>query len=133
MYAVQFLFKSDRLEVKISDVYIFSSIDEILKVSRFHELREYDLYIDQPLEYKENIINHWMSKGDTKGKKAIELRNYMLANNYPLSFPFIKISEFKEGGKIGKLKAAMIINNHIYMINGLGEDGIYKTIIRELK
>lgn len=133
MYAVQFSFKSDRLESKISDVHVFSSIEDIIKTSKFYDLREYDLYIDQPLEYKENIINHWIIKGNTKGKKAIELRNYMLGNNYPLSFPFIKISEFKEGNKIGKLKAAMIINDHIYMINGLGDDGIYKTILKELK
>lgn len=133
LYAVQFKFNSDRLEVKSSEIQIFSSIDSLIKYSEENKdlIREYDLYIDQPRKFKEDIAYHWIKKGNETGKRAEEIKEFIMNNNYNLPFPFIKINEFEEGCRIGKLKAAMIINNNIYYINGL-EEGIYTKIIRKL-
>ena len=132
MYVVCFSFKSNRLEAKFKDSFIFSSVEDIVSFSKTQKLREYDLCIDQDIEIKKDIANHWVKKNDNK-EQSDELYLYLISSNHALPFPFCKLAEVREGQSIGKLKPAMIINDHIYLISDLGEDGIYRKIDKEVK
>ena len=88
---------------------------------------------EQDLPYKEEIAQHWIKKNNLESQREEELRKILVESSTVLPFPFIRVNEFKEGGKMGKLKSAMIINDHIYIVNGLDKTGIYNEIIRELE
>lgn len=133
LYAAQFKFNSDRLEVKANEVRVFLSLSDLIEASKKEQLREYDLNTEQDLPYKEEIAQHWIKKNNLEGQREEELRKILVESSTVLPFPFIRINEFKEGGKMGKLKSAMIINDHIYIVNGLDKTGIYNEIIRELE
>lgn len=131
MYIVCFSFKSNRLEVKLKDSFIFSSVEDIVNFSKTQKLREYDLCIDQDMEIKKEIANHWVKKNDNK-EQSDGLYLYLINSNHSLPFPFCKLTEVKEGQAIGKLKPAMIINDKIYTISGLKDDGVYYIIDKEI-
>ena len=132
LYAVQFQFNSDRLEVKASDVRIFTSVEDVVEASKSYILKEFDVDLRQPPKFRKEMALHWIKKGNTVGKQADELLRYMMENDYSLPFPFIKINDFEEGRKIGKLKPAVIINDNIYYCNQF-ENDIYKNLYRHLK
>lgn len=133
LYAAQFKFNSDRLEVKANEVRVFLSLSDLIEASKKEQLREYDLNTEQDLPYKEEIAQHWIKKNNLEGQREEELKKILVESSTVLPFPFIRVNEFKEGGKMGKLKSAMIINDHIYIVNGLDKTGIYNEIIRELE
>lgn len=133
LYAAQFKFNSDRLEVKANEVRVFLSLSDLIEASKKEQLREYDLNTEQDLPYKEEIAQHWIKKNNLEGQREEELRKILVESSTVLPFPFIRVNEFKEGSKMGKLKSAMIINDHIYIVNGLDKTGIYNEIIRELE
>lgn len=133
LYAAQFKFNSDRLEVKANEVRVFLSLSNLIEASKKEQLREYDLNTEQDLPYKEEIAQHWIKKNNLEGQREEELKKILVESSTVLPFPFIRVNEFKEGGKMGKLKSAMIINDHIYIVNGLDKTGIYNEIIRELE
>lgn len=133
LYAAQFKFNSDRLEVKANEVRVFLSLSDLIEASKKEQLREYDLNTEQDLPYKEEIAQHWIKKNNLESQREEELRKILVESSTVLPFPFIRVNEFKEGGKMGKLKSAMIINDHIYIVNGLDKTGIYNEIIRELE
>lgn len=133
LYAAQFKFNSDRLEVKANEVRVFLSLSDLIEASKKEQLREYDLNTEQDLPYKEEIAQHWVKKNNLEGQRKEELKKLLVESSTVLPFPFIRANVFKEGGKMGKLKSAMIINDHIYIVNGLDKTGIYNEIIRELE
>ena len=133
LYAAQFKFNSDRLEAKANEVRVFLSLSDLIEASKKEQLREYDLNTEQDLPYKEEIAQHWIKKNNLEGQRKEELKKILVESSTVLPFPFIRVNEFKEGGKMGKLKSAMIINDHIYIVNGLDKTGIYNEIIRELE
>lgn len=133
LYAAQFKFNSDRLEVKANEVRVFLSLSDLIEASKKEQLREYDLNTEQDLPYKEEIAQHWIKKNNLESQREEELRKILVESSTVLPFPFIRVNEFKEGEKMGKLKSAMIINDHIYIVNGLDKTGIYNEIIRELE
>lgn len=133
LYAAQFKFNSDRLEVKANEVRVFLSLSDLIEASKKEQLREYDLNTEQDLPYKEEIAQHWVKKNNLEGQRKEELKKLLVESSTVLPFPFIRANVFKEGEKMGKLKSAMIINDHIYIVNGLDKTGIYNEIIRELE
>lgn len=133
LYAAQFKFNSDRLEVKANEVRVFLSLSDLIEASKKEQLREYDLNTEQDLPYKEEIAQHWIKKNNLESQREEELKKILVESSTVLPFPFIRVNEFKEGEKMGKLKSAMIINDHIYIVNGLDKTGIYNEIIRELE
>ena len=131
LYAVQFQFNSDRLEIKTQNICIFSDIKELTEAANLYILKEYDISTKQPAIFRKEMALHWARKGNSNEEQTKALIDYMMNNDYSLPFPFIKINEFNEGGNIGKLKPAAIINKNIYYINQL-EDGVYNNIIRKI-
>lgn len=132
MYAVQAIFNSGRLDPKLSDIYIFNNIDDVVEyVKSLGAVVEVDVSTKQTSSLRKEIATHWAKKGGSSEEQTQALIDYVENNDYSLPFTFLKIAQFNDKGRIGKMKNAVLINDNIYYVKD--QDGtVFNDIIAKV-
>lgn len=132
MYAVQAIFNSKRLDPKLSEIYIFTDINDVVDyVKHLRNSIEVDVSTNQTSHLRKEIALHWAKKGGSSEEQTQALIDFVENNDYSLPFTFLRIAQFCDKGRIGKMKNAVLINDNIYYVKDQEKD-IFTDIVSKV-
>lgn len=126
MYIIQSKFKSEKLELKYSNMFVFNSKEEIVSFLKKDNLKyECEVYTKQLPHIREDMARHWARKGNSDVNTLIE---FVRLNDYVLLFPVFKLCEVNNKGQLTKFKDAILVYDNVYYVNKCNDKGVFLEV-----